>query len=371
MYSAHFNFHGHMCRQLPIQNSLYSCSLSKVLIAATMCLLICWDAAAANSSAGSATVIEQQAPVEPVEVIDFDWRDTERNRTVPARLYWPVQLQTQTQTQTDSARVTQGHVPLVVFSHGMGGSRMGYSHLGRHWAELGFASLHLQHLGSDREVWRDAAKSIFSLLTTLRAAASEEQAIARAKDVSFGISMLLSNEALAKRIDRNAIAVAGHSYGANTALLVAGAQVQRNGEPLSLRDDRVKAAIILSAPPFHGEGDMQPILQGIAIPTLHVTGTKDNISIPGYSSTPDDRVDVYNATGGPRKWLAVFKDGTHSIFTDRIDRAGFELNQIVKKATRELTAAFLRAALKGDEPQAVQRWLEAHDALMAARQSKP
>jgi predicted esterase len=329
-------------------------------------------ALAAGTAACLADEASSAAPQEPVhvvvspaqatvQVLDFEWHDATRNRAVPARLYWPELPQT---TGTAAAKV-----PLVVFSHGMGGSRMGYSHLGRHWAEQGFASLHVQHIGSDREVWRTGAMRIFSLFTTLRAAASEEQAIARAKDVSFGISSLLADEALASRIDRNAIAVAGHSYGANTALLVSGAQVVRNGEPLTLRDERVKAAIILSAPPFHGEGDMRPILQGISIPTLHVTGTADNIMIPGYSSNADDRVDVYQATGGPRKWLAVFKDATHSIFTDRIDRAGFELNQTVKRATRELTATFLRAALKGDEPAAVQRWLEAHAGLMAARQS--
>ena len=44
-------------------------------------------------------------------------------------------------------------MPLVVFSHGIGGSRRGYSYLGQHWASHGVASLHLQHIGSDRNVW--------------------------------------------------------------------------------------------------------------------------------------------------------------------------------------------------------------------------
>ena len=41
-------------------------------------------------------------------------------------------------------------VPLVVFSHGIGGSRLGYTWLGRNFARHGIASLHLQHVGSDR-----------------------------------------------------------------------------------------------------------------------------------------------------------------------------------------------------------------------------
>ena len=74
--------------------------------------------------------------------IDFDWLDASRNRIVPARFYEPIQNTNET---TPS--------PLVVFSHGLGGSRTGYSYLARHFASHGIASLHLQHVGSDRNVW--------------------------------------------------------------------------------------------------------------------------------------------------------------------------------------------------------------------------
>ena len=71
---------------------------------------------------------------------DFDWFDTARNRAVPVRLYLPA--------QTAPAQT----LPLVMFSHGMGGSRRGYSYLGAYWASHGFTSLHLQHVGSDRSL---------------------------------------------------------------------------------------------------------------------------------------------------------------------------------------------------------------------------
>ncbi len=45
-------------------------------------------------------------------------------------------------------------MPLVVFSHGIGGSRQGYSYLGKHWSARGVASLHVQHIGSDAALWR-------------------------------------------------------------------------------------------------------------------------------------------------------------------------------------------------------------------------
>ena len=45
--------------------------------------------------------------------------------------------------------------------------------------------------------------------------------------------------------------------------------------------------------------------------------TEDDIRIPGYSSGLEDRLAVFEAVGGPRKTLAVFQGGSHSIFTDR------------------------------------------------------
>ena len=41
------------------------------------------------------------------------------------------------------------------------------------------------------------------------------------------------------------------------------------------------------------------------------------------------------------KVLAVFKDGSHSIFTDRMGTGGLNLNPKVKIATRQLALAFL------------------------------
>ena len=38
---------------------------------------------------------------------------------------------------------------MIVFSHGLGGTRDGYEYLGRHWASYGYVSVHLQHKGSD------------------------------------------------------------------------------------------------------------------------------------------------------------------------------------------------------------------------------
>ncbi len=334
-----------------LRGAAIALSLSALaLIAAASLLPGPVRAAAPEHTAPAAVGGSASAPaLAGVEIVDLEWQDAERKRTVPARLYWPAQAR-------------QAAVPLVVFSHGLGGSRMGYRHLGQYWAQQGYASLHLQHPGSDREVWRG---SVFSLVSNLQAAASDMNAANRALDVRFAISQMLADARFAPSIRSDAIAVAGHSYGANTALLVSGARVLREGVPNDLRDVRVKAAVLLSAPPFYGEADMRPILSGIEVPTLHVTGTEDVIRIPGYRSEPADRVAVFDATGGPRKLLAVFRGGTHNIFTDRTDQAGAELNRVVKRATREVSTLFLDATLRGGDAQALERWLNENRALFA------
>ena len=267
------------------------------------------------------------------QTLDFDWFDAARDRRVPVRLYLP-----------DGAR-PEAPVPLVVFSHGIGGSRQGYSCLGRHWAGHGYASLHLQHVGSDRALW---AGNPFELVARLQGAATDGEALARVRDLSFALDRLLASAA-GERIDAQRIAAAGHSYGANTALLAAGAMVQRDGRVLPLRDARIRAVLLLSAPPFYGEATPEQVLAPVRVPSLHVTATEDVIRIPGFYSGAQDRVAVFDATGSPRKTLAVFEGGSHSIFTDRNGAGGPRLNQQVKEATRVLSIAFLDSVFKGDE----------------------
>jgi pimeloyl-ACP methyl ester carboxylesterase len=277
------------------------------------------------------------ADSDKVRSLELDWTDTQRNRPVPARLHLPRNVQ------------GQSPLPLVVVSHGLGGSRAGYSHLGRFWAENGFAVLHVQHNGSDREVWM---ANPLGVLMNLQKAASEENAKARAQDVSFAISQLERELAsapgrlgvsLGVSINTQQVLIAGHSYGANTAMLLAGARVVRNDTVLDLHDNRISAAILMSSPPFYGEFDAKPILSAVHIPTLHLTGSEDVIRVPGYYSAPKDRVAIYNDMPAGKKFLVVFQNATHSIFTDRIDNSGPELNAAVKAATRVLTLDFLRA----------------------------
>ncbi|MEI6025934.1 MAG: acetylhydrolase [Betaproteobacteria bacterium] len=284
-----------------------------------------------------------------VRTFELDWADAARQRPVPVRLYLPA--------TASAARPA----PLVVFSHGIGGSRRSYSYLGSHFAAEGFASLHLQHVGSDRSLW--TAGNPLALVGRLQDAAQEAEAIARVHDLRFALSQVLGGE-FGARLDGQRVVAAGHSYGANTTLLASGAQVVRGGRPLDLRDPRIRAAIVISAPPFYGESALAPILGPVRVPSLHVSATEDVIRIPGYYSGPEDRVAVFDAIGSPRKTLALFTGGSHSMFTDRAGTGGLVLNGQVKTATKELGTAFLRQVLEGDDT-ALRTWPQRHAAIVA------
>jgi dienelactone hydrolase len=293
----------------------------------------------------AAVVVAKNSAQDSISVANFEWKDAARNRDVPVRLYLP-----------DFTATGTAAVPLIVFSHGLGGSRNGYQYLGRFWASQGYASLHVQHIGSDNSLWRG---NPLGLTMRLASAAQDTEAMARAKDVSFALTELLAMPSLAVRLDANRIVAAGHSYGANTTMLLVGAAVPRKtdagNEVLNLRDTRIKAAMLLSAPPFYGYGNPAAILGAIALPTLHITATGDEIMVPGYGSGFEDRVNVFNAMGDARKTLVVFTGGSHSIFTDRSNTGGAELNPKVKAATQALSLAFLKQTL-GGEANAVADW---------------
>ncbi|MCV2356282.1 hypothetical protein LNV09_19235 [Paucibacter sp. B2R-40] len=281
---------------------------------------------------------------------DLDWQDGARQRAVPARLYWP------------SKAVSHGAtVPLIVFSHGIGGSRRGYSYLGAYWAAQGYATLHVQHVGSDRALWLG---NPFGLVGRLQDAAKESEALSRVADVRFALDQLLLGPR-GSQIDPARVIAAGHSYGANTVMLLSGAQVVRRGAVMDqLHDPRFKAAIIISAPPFYGETERTAeILKPITIPTLHITATEDVIVIPDYHSDARDRIGVFNATGSAVKSLVVFEGGSHSMFTDRAGTGGVTLNPLVKTATKEVALAFLSQVFEG-QSEPLQQWSDRHKAIV-------
>ena len=96
----------------------------------------------------------------------FEVKDATRDRTLPIRVYLP--------EGTKPA-------PVVIFSHGLGGSRDNNPYLGNHWAARAYVVVFVQHPGSDERVWKDAAGP--ERVAEIRKAASLENYRARTKDI--------------------------------------------------------------------------------------------------------------------------------------------------------------------------------------------
>jgi dienelactone hydrolase len=273
---------------------------------------------------------------------DLDWRDRSRSRDVPVRLYWP--------------EAALGEVPLVLFSHGFGGERSHASWLGRTLAAQGIACAHVQHIGSDYRVWLSGP--LDWAVRQLRGEMSQER-LDRVLDLQFTLDRLLQGERGA-RIDRHRIAAAGHSLGAQTALLLGGAQLPRERQPL--RDARVGAVVAIGTAAFPGI-DTAALLRGVQAPSLHISTEEDKTSMPGYAAGIDDRVAWYRATGGPAKSLAVFSHGRHALLND----AGPE--DPVAASAAALVLAFLRSLWQGDT-RALAAWRERQGTLVSRFESQ-
>ncbi len=240
-----------------------------------------------------------------VTTAHFTWHDAKRDRDVPVKIYSP----------TTGA----GPFPVILFSHGLGGTRDNYEYLGLYWASHGYVSAHLQHEGSDDKVWRGAG--LFNGQKAMRrAVADPRNAINRAQDVSFAIDELerlnRHPSAYQQRLDLSRIGVAGHSFGAFTALAVAGQEftpgLNRNQR---LADPRVKAVIPMSAPVPANRQRLDEVYGNIHIPCLHMTGTKDNSPI-GDTQAEERRL-PFDHCRNSDQYLITFQDGDHMVFSGR------------------------------------------------------
>ncbi len=281
-----------------------------------------------------------------VKILRDVWLDALRQRQIPVKIYYPAE-------KKEPAAV-------IVFSHGLGGSREGYEYLGRFWAENGLISVHLQHPGSDEEVWKGKKQPLAEMK---KAAASGMNAVERARDVSFCLDRLeaLNREEgpLKGLIDVDRVGMAGHSFGAHTTLLMAGQlMILPQGRELSFADERIKAAIPMSAPVPANRKNLDKVYSQVRIPCLHLTGTLDDSPI-GETRAEDRRI-PFDHINGSDQYLVIFNGGDHMIFSGRprlAQSAGrghkdLEFQEMIK----ELSLAFWRAYLFGDLE--AEKWLK-------------
>lgn len=111
--------------------------------------------------------------------------------------------------QADTA-IASGRHPLVLISHGHGGSMFGHHDLAEHLARRGYIVASMEHAGDS---YRDQSGT-----------GTDRVMLGRAWQVSAVLDALLGDPAIAPHIDRDRIGVAGFSAGGYTSLLLLGAR---------------------------------------------------------------------------------------------------------------------------------------------------
>lgn len=286
--------------------------------------------------------------VKPGDVVSrtFEAADAKRQRALPVRVYLPESPQP---------------APVILFSHGLGGSRDNNPYLGNHWAKRGYAVVFIQHPGSDESVWKEAPP--LRRMGAMKKAASLENFLRRAEDIPVVLDQLAvwnarENHPLKGRLDLGHVGMSGHSFGAHTTQAVAGQSFP--GVKASYREPRIDAALMMSPSP-PALGDPAAAFGSIRIPCLLMTGTKDDSPIGNQS--PEDRLKVYPFLAAAPAWQVVFDGATHMDFGQRTGGLKAAADPRYHRAILAVSTAFWDAHLKGDA--AAKTWLNGKGAKSA------
>jgi predicted dienelactone hydrolase len=216
------------------------------------------------------------------EVEDLVLHDAKRDKDLHVRIFYPKDA---------------GKYPVIVFSHGAGGSQTCCDGLTRHWASYGYVTIQPTHEDSAvqrRNQGEENIRFIQAVRDALKKPALWES---RPQDISYVLDALhlLENRVLglAGKIDADHIGVGGHSMGSYTTEAVAGALIDLPGHPgKNFADARVKAVLCLSpqGPGQFGLNDHS--FDRISLPYMGMTGSLDSlgpIASPAWHKTPFER----------------------------------------------------------------------------------
>ncbi len=158
-----------------------------------------------------------------------------------------------------SAPITGDALPVIVLSHGNGQSLHAYGALADYWAAHGFVVIQPTHLDSRMlalaqddprrpRLWRFCEEDLAAVLDGL--------------DHNESAAPMIRG-----RLDHQHIAVAGHSWGGQTAstLLRATHPDPDDGSVVNRKDDRVKAGVLLAVPGSGGKHLSQRAAEGLPV----------------------------------------------------------------------------------------------------------
>ncbi len=255
------------------------------------------------------------------------------------------------------APVTGDNLPIILFSHGHGGSNFlssmrGYGPLIDFYAAHGFVVIIPTHQNS-KTLALDPDGPEGPLFWR-----------SRAQDMQFILGHLDEIEVavpgLAGRVDKQQLVAVGHSLGGHTAALLAGMRVRdpNTGEIADFYEPRIKAAVMFS-PPGNG-ADLAPLaaerfsvlrhndFSQMRTPSLVLTGDKD--FHPFFSERADWRTDAFKLSPGPKSLLTLVDTGHMFGGISGYDARETD-DESPERVTeiQRITWAYLRTALYADD----------------------
>lgn len=256
-----------------------------------------------------------------------DLRDGRRmGRRVPIKVLYPED---------------EGSFPLVIVSHGGGGTWDANLYQAEHLASHGYVVCCLEHVCSNsRRVayYMSRAGGGMIFLEALHRISKDATAmLERPRDVRFAIDQAgLWNESdlhLKGRIDTQKIAMMGHSYGAYTTLVVCGARPIRDhmipaqdpavGLAGDLSDPRVTFGFAMSPQPTGGTYFGADSYRTINRPLVCLTGPQDEWKTSDGKVMPGERrLEVFKLLTPGEKHFFWLEGADHLAFSDG-PKAGF------------------------------------------------
>ncbi|MBP9868592.1 MAG: hypothetical protein KBC88_06655 [Alphaproteobacteria bacterium] len=290
--------------------------------------------------------VDPREPPAQIEIERGEWEDPSRGgRRVPYKIYAPVGQ-------------GGGRFPVILWSHGLGGSREGAGFISRYIASHGYIVVHIQHAGTDSELWEGKPGHPWDVIRQTKI--PRKATLQRLQDVPFAVDQLyhLAEGAspLAAKMDVSRLGMSGHSFGAMTTQVMAGQRRGYGAWQYSLHEERFRAGLLYSPVPVrqkrhHGPADFYG---GIQIPLLVMTGTDDDSPIENFGYR--DRLEVFEHSGGPEQHLLILDGGDHMVYNGSRGKLGENpKREIHEEIIKVLSLAFWEAYLKEDESAKI--WL--------------
>jgi predicted dienelactone hydrolase len=259
----------------------------------------------------------------------------------------------------------EGRFPVIVFSHGAGGSGEYYRPLVQFWVSHGYVcllpthadSLALKTAGTRRATLEDLRETVRDALT------NRQGWLNRPRDITFLLDSVREIDRkvpeLRGKMDMQRVGMSGHSFGAFTTQAVGGATVTLPGESAqSLSDARPRAFLMLSG---QGPGQMglrESSWEHFTRPLMSVTGTLDRGAAgQGYRW----RRRAFELAPAGDKYFVLIAGANHFSFDGRdveggvLERAlgvSAKGQEAISAYTKMITLAYWDAYLK-DEPEAM------------------